>query len=83
MAKVRVSRNLKLTEPVAVVVEHDPDAPTAYQWSVHCPAIPACFSEGRTRQEALKNIREVLRAYRELLGEDLQRRDVEIVEVEP
>ncbi len=55
---------------VVVVVEHTPDAPTEYKWSVHCPAIPACFSEGRTREEALKNIREVLSAYWELLGDE-------------
>jgi predicted RNase H-like HicB family nuclease len=51
---------------VVVVLEHTPDAPAEYKWSVHCPAIPACFSEGRTREEALKNIREVLSAYWEL-----------------
>ena len=70
-------------QPVAVVVEHDPDAPTEYQWAVHCPAIPACFSEGRTREEALQNIREVLREYFSLVGEGLQGQDVAIVEVVP
>jgi|GEM_PF-1739461 len=68
---------------VVVVVEHTPDAPTEYKWSVHCPAIPACFSEGRTREEALKNIREVLSAYWELLGEELQDHDIEVIEVAP
>ncbi len=70
-------------KPIAVIVEHDPDAPTEYQWSVHCPAIPACFSEGRTREEALRNIREVLREYFSILGEELQGQDVAIVEVTP
>jgi predicted RNase H-like HicB family nuclease len=46
---------------VVVVLEHTPDAPTEYKWSVHCPAI-----QGRTREEALKNIREVQNAYWEL-----------------
>jgi predicted RNase H-like HicB family nuclease len=68
---------------VVVVLEHTPDAPTEYKWSVHCPAIPACFSEGRTREEALKNIREVLSAYCELVGEELQDHDIEVIEVAP
>jgi|YNPBryunderm2012_1023409.scaffolds.fasta_scaffold133292_1 predicted RNase H-like HicB family nuclease len=68
---------------VVVVLEHTPDAPTEYKWSVHCPAIPACFSEGRTREEALKNIREVLSAYWELVGEELQDHDIEVIEVAP
>jgi predicted RNase H-like HicB family nuclease len=68
---------------VVVVLEHTPDAPTEYKWSVHCPAIPACFSEGRTREEALKNICEVLSAYWELVGEELQDHDIEVIEVAP
>jgi predicted RNase H-like HicB family nuclease len=68
---------------VVVVLEHTPDAPTEYKWSVHCPAIPACFSEGRTREEAIKNIREVLSAYWELVGEELQDHDIEVIEVAP
>jgi predicted RNase H-like HicB family nuclease len=68
---------------VVVVLEHTPDAPTEYKWFVHCPAIPACFSEGRTREEALKNIREVLSAYWELVGEELQDHDIEVIEVAP
>jgi predicted RNase H-like HicB family nuclease len=68
---------------VVVVLEHIPDAPTEYKWSVHCPTIPACFSEGRTREEALKNIREVLSAYWELVGEELQDHDIEVIEVAP
>jgi predicted RNase H-like HicB family nuclease len=29
-------------------------------WVVECPAIPGCVSQGKTREEALENIREAL-----------------------
>jgi predicted RNase H-like HicB family nuclease len=67
--------------PVTVVVEYDADEPSEYKWTVHCPALPACFSEGRTREEAITYIREVVAAYFDLLTEDLARKDIEIVGV--
>jgi predicted RNase H-like HicB family nuclease len=30
---------------------------------VECPALPGCFSQGRTRREALANITEAIEAY--------------------
>ena len=65
--------------PLAVVVEHDPDDPSVYKWSAHCPALPACFSEGRTREEALANVREVIETYHDLLSEQLAEKDVVLV----
>ncbi len=35
-----------------------------------CPALPGCVSQGRTKREALKNIREAIEAYIEALLED-------------
>ena len=35
-----------------------------------CPALPGCVSQGRTRREILKNIREAIEAYVEALLED-------------
>ncbi len=32
-------------------------------YTVTCPALPGCVSEGDTREEALKNIREAIRLY--------------------
>ena len=29
-------------------------------WVVECPAIPGCVSQGRTREEAMKNIKEAI-----------------------
>jgi predicted RNase H-like HicB family nuclease len=31
--------------------------------SVGCPALPGCWSEGRTEQEALENIKDAIREY--------------------
>lgn len=35
-----------------------------------CPALPGCVSQGRTRDEALSNIREAAEVYLEALQED-------------
>jgi predicted RNase H-like HicB family nuclease len=39
-------------------------------WVVECPSLPGCISQGRTRAEALANIREAMQAYIETLEED-------------
>ena len=42
-----------------VVFERDEDG-----WEVvSCPTLPGCHSQGRTRDEALANIREAIRGY--------------------
>ena len=69
------------TFPVTVVVEHDVDDPCEYKWTAYCPALPACFSEGRTREEAIAHIREVIATCFDLLAEDLADKDLEVVEV--
>ena len=30
-------------------------------WVVECPAIPGCFSQGQTREEALENVQDAIR----------------------
>lgn len=35
-----------------------------------CPSLPGCVSQGRTRQEAIANIREAIEAYVVALQED-------------
>ncbi|MGH7945827.1 MAG: type II toxin-antitoxin system HicB family antitoxin [Opitutaceae bacterium] len=32
-------------------------------YSAHCPSLKSCWSQGRTREEALKNIQEAIELY--------------------
>ncbi len=47
-----------------------------------CPALKSCWSQGKTRQEALQNIREAIDLYLEPLPSELQAdKEREIVEL--
>ena len=46
---------------MGVVIEHGEDG----YFSAHCPSLKSCWSQGRTREEALKNIREAIELYLE------------------
>jgi len=49
-----------------------------------CPALPGCHSQGRSREEAIANIREAIRGYIASMrkhGERIPAADVEEVEV--
>jgi predicted RNase H-like HicB family nuclease len=39
-------------------------------WVVECPSLPGCVSQGRTREEAVQNVREAIRGYIAALEED-------------
>ena len=39
-------------------------------FTVSLPALPGCISEGENREEALKNIKEAIELYLEVLKED-------------
>ena len=39
-------------------------------WVVECPSLPGCISQGKTKEEALKNIKEAIELYIEVLKED-------------
>lgn len=39
-------------------------------WSVSCPALPGCHSQGATRAEALENIKEAIRIWLEVEAEE-------------
>ena len=50
-----------------------------------CPALPGCHSQGRTRQEALRNVAEAIRGYTASMkkhSEEIPNVDWEVVEVE-
>jgi predicted RNase H-like HicB family nuclease len=39
-------------------------------WVAECPSLPGCITQGKTKQEAVANIREAIEAYIEALEED-------------
>ncbi len=41
---------------LSVTVDRDEDG----MWVVECPSIPGCVSQGKTKAEALKNIKEAI-----------------------
>ena len=51
-----------------VVVERGDDG----YFSAHCPSLKSCWSQGRTRAEALQNIQEAIELYLEPSSQDLQ-----------
>lgn len=40
-----------------VTIDRDEDG----VWIIECPAIPGCVSQGKTKDEALENIKEAIR----------------------
>ena len=38
-------------------------------WLAECPSLPGCISQGKTREEAITNIREAIQLYIEVLEE--------------
>ena len=42
-----------------VIIEPDEDG----MWVAHCPTLPGCISQGKTREEATTNIRDATKGY--------------------
>ena len=39
-------------------------------WVVECPSLPGCISQGKTKEEAIQNIKEAISCYVHALKED-------------
>ncbi|MBI3493151.1 MAG: type II toxin-antitoxin system HicB family antitoxin [Acidobacteria bacterium] len=50
-------------------------------FSVSCPGLPGCWSQGSTEKEALANIRDAIREYLIVRDELLKEGDIREVEV--
>jgi predicted RNase H-like HicB family nuclease len=61
-----------------VTIERDEDG----MWVVECPSIPGCVSQGKTRPEAVENIREAIRLCLEVRAEQGLPLTVETSQVE-
>jgi predicted RNase H-like HicB family nuclease len=48
-----------------IILEREEDG----TYSVHCPALKGCHSQGTTREEALKNIQEAIQLYLDVANE--------------
>jgi predicted RNase H-like HicB family nuclease len=50
---------------LGIILEEEEDG----TYSVHCPALKGCHSQGTTKEEALKNIQEAIGLYLEVSHE--------------
>ncbi len=50
-------------------------------YSVSCPVLPGCWSQGETEDDALENIKDAIEEYLDVLDEQLKDADVREVEV--
>jgi len=50
-------------------------------YSVSCPGLPGCWSQGATEEEALANIQDAIREYLAAVNDLVQGADVREVEV--
>ena len=49
-----------------VIIYHGEDK----YWVAECPSLPGCISQGLTKEEAIKNIKEAIQGYIAALEED-------------
>jgi predicted RNase H-like HicB family nuclease len=49
--------------------------------SINCPALPGCWSEGKTEAEAMENIKEAIQMYLEVIADNNKGADLREVQV--
>ena len=49
-----------------VVISHGQDG----YWLAECPSLPGCISQGQTREDAVRNIKEAIEGYIVALEDD-------------
>ena len=62
-AKYLIRESLYKNMKYRIVIEQDEDG----NFVAECPALPGCISEGKTRKEALNNIKDAIEGYIESL----------------
>ncbi|MFL6530942.1 MAG: type II toxin-antitoxin system HicB family antitoxin [Chthoniobacterales bacterium] len=62
----------------STVIDRDEDG----MWIAECPAIPGCVSQGKTKEEALANIKDAIAACLEVRAEQGLPLTVEVQQVE-
>jgi predicted RNase H-like HicB family nuclease len=68
----------RIDMPIKVIVEKGEDG----YFVAHCPSLKSCWSQGKTREEALNNIREAIDLYLEPEpSEVMDDEDHEVVEL--
>jgi len=50
-------------------------------YSVHCPGLPGCWSQGKTEIEAIENIQDAIQEYLAAINESIKDYDVREVEI--
>ncbi|MBM4274225.1 MAG: type II toxin-antitoxin system HicB family antitoxin [Deltaproteobacteria bacterium] len=50
-------------------------------YSVSCPGLPGCWSQGATEEEALENIQDAIREYLAAVADSLRGQEIREVEV--
>ena len=50
-------------------------------FSVSCPGLPGCWSQGDTEQEAIDNIKEAIQDYLAVVKEMTEGQDVRVIDI--
>ncbi len=50
-------------------------------YAISCPALPGCWSQGQSEEEAIENIKDAIREYLAAVRESIKNADIREVEV--